>query len=97
METYTRAHDAALRLSAELRCDARTAFRYKIAAMMMSNIGAQIAPGTPRRRERVAEFNATEWPPEVDRRLVARMLAVALEVWDSSRPTMPPSPGPMPV
>ena len=96
-ETYARAHEAALRLTAELRCDARTAFRYKMAAMFVSNIGANTAPGTKLRNWNTAEFNAKQWPPEVDRRLVARMLAVALEVWDSSRPTLPPSPGPMPV
>ena len=96
-ETYARAHEAALRLTAELRCDARTAFRYKMAAMFVSNIGANTAPGTKFRNWNVAEFNAKQWPPEVDRRLVARMLAVALEVWDSSRPTLPPAPGPMPV
>jgi hypothetical protein len=97
LETLARAHEAALRLTAELRCDARTVFRYKVAAMNVSNIGANTVPGTKRRSQNLAEFNARQWPPEVDRKLVARMLAVALEVWDSSRPTLPPAPGPKPV
>ena len=36
-------------------------------------------------------------PPEMARRLLARALAAVLEVWDSSRPTLPPAPGPKPV
>lgn len=96
-ELYARAHDAALCLTAELQCDARTVFRYKLAAMNVSNIGANTAPGTTRRSRSIAEFNAKQWPPEVDREVVARMLAAALEVWDSSRATMPPAPGPRPV
>jgi hypothetical protein len=94
---YERAHRAALDVATSVRCDARTLVRYKQAAMRAANIASTTAPDTPRRRQSVAEFNATDWPSEMDRRLLARALAAAIEVWDSSRPTLPPAPGPRPL
>lgn len=94
---YERAHRAALDVATSARCDARTLVRYKQAAMRATNIASSTAPDTPRRRQSVADFHSTDWPPEMDRRLLSRVLAVALEVWDSSRPSLPPAPGPRPV
>ena len=96
-EVYARAHKAALDLATSARCDARTLVRYKQAAMRAANIASFTAPDTKERRRSVADFNATGWPPEMDRNLLARVLAAALEVWDSSRPSLPPSPGPKPL
>jgi len=96
-EVYARAYKAATDVAATARCDARTAFRYKLAATRATNIASFTAPDTKERRRSVADFNTTNWPPEMDRNLLARVLAVALEVWDSSRPALPPSPGPKPV
>jgi len=96
-EVYARAHKAATDVVAATRCDARTAFRYKLAVTRTANSASFTAPDTKERRRSVADFNTTDWPPEMDRRLLARALAAALEVWDASRPTLPPSPGPKPV
>jgi len=95
-EVYARAHKAATDVVESAGCDARTAFRYKLAANRAANIASFTAPDTKERRRSVADFNATDWPREMDRKLLARALAVALEVWDSSRPTLPPAPGPRP-
>jgi transcriptional regulator with XRE-family HTH domain len=94
---YERAHRAALDVATSARCDARTLVRYKQAAMWAANIASTTAPDTPRRRQSAADFHSTDWPPEMDRRLLSRVLAAALEVWDSSRPSLPPAPGPRPV
>jgi len=94
---YERAHKAALDVATSARCDARTLVRYKQAAMRATNIASTTAPDTPRRRQSAADFHSTDWPPETDRSLLARVLAAALEVWDASRPSLPPAPGPRPV
>ena len=94
---YERAHRAALDVATSARCDARTLVRYKQAAMWAANIAGTTAPDTPRRRQSVAEFNGTDRPAEMDRKLLGRVLAAALEIWDSSRPTLPPAPGPRPL
>ena len=95
-ETYERAHKAATSLVPTVDCDARTVARYKQAAMWATNIASTTAPGTPRRKKSVADFHATDWPPELNRKLLARILAAALQVWDSELPTFPPAPGPKP-
>ena len=95
-ETYERAHKAATDVVASAHCDAAAAVRYRQAAMRAANIASSTAPGTPRRRQSVADFQASEWPPELDRNLLARTLSAALEVWDASRATLPPAPGPKP-
>jgi len=94
---YARAHKAATDAVAAVHCDARTAFRYVLAVNRATNIASFTAPDTRERRRSVAYFNATDWPPDIDRTLLARALAVALEVWDSGRPALPPSPGPKPL
>ncbi len=94
---YARAHKTATDVVAAVHCDARTAFRYKLAVNRAANIASFTAPDTKERRRSVADFNATSWPPDMDRTLLARALAVALEVWDSGRPALPPSPGPKPL
>jgi predicted amidohydrolase len=92
-----RAHKAAVDVAESARCDARTLAGYKQAAMRAANIARNTTPDTPRRRRSVADFDAADWPPEMDRKLLGRILAGALEVWDSSRPTLPPAPGPKPL
>ncbi|MCX6843219.1 MAG: MBL fold metallo-hydrolase [candidate division WOR-3 bacterium] len=96
LETYERAHKTATDVVASARCDAATAVRYRQAAMRAANIASYTAPGTPWRRQSVADFQASDWPPELDRNLLARALSAALEVWDASRATLPPAPGPKP-
>jgi len=96
-EVYERVHKAATDVATSARCDARTLVRYKQAAMRAANIARTTAPDTPRRRQSVVDFGATDWPPEMNRRLLARVLAAAIEVWDALLPTLPPPPGPMPV
>jgi hypothetical protein len=64
--------------------------------MRAANIASYTAPGTPWRRQSVADFQASDWPAELDRNLLARALSAALEVWDASRATLPPAPGPKP-
>ncbi len=95
-EAYERAHKAATDLLPTADSDARTFARYQLAAMRATNIASTTAPGTPRRKQSVAEFHATAWPPDLDRKLLARVLAAALQVWDASRSTLPPAPGPRP-
>jgi transcriptional regulator with XRE-family HTH domain len=95
-ETYERAHKAATDLVPTAGCDARTLARYKQAAMWATNIGCNTVAGTPRRKQNVADFHAADWPPELDRKLIARLLSTALEIWDAARPTFPPAPGPKP-
>jgi hypothetical protein len=95
-EAYERAHKAATDLLPTAGLDARTLLRYKQAAMWATNVGANTVPGTSRRRQSVADFQATDWPPELSRKLLGRILAAALEVLDSARPNLPPAPGPRP-
>ncbi len=97
LEAYERAHKAGLEAAESVRCDARTLVRYRQAAMWAGNIARTTLPDTPRRRRSVADFHATDWPAEMDRKLLRRILAAALEVWDSSLPTLPPAPGPRPM
>ncbi len=95
-ETYGRAHKAATDLVPTVGCDARTVTRYKQAVMRATNIASMTAPGTGQRERSVADFRATDWPSELDRKLLGRILAAALQVWDSALPTFPPAPGPKP-
>jgi hypothetical protein len=95
-EAYERANKAATDLLPTAGLDARTLLRYKQAAMWATNIGATTVPGTSRRKQSVADFQAADWPPELDRKLPGRILAAALEVLDSARPNLPPAPGPKP-
>lgn len=95
-ETYERAHKAATDVVAAVTCDATTAVHYRQAAMRAANIASYTAPGTPRRRQSVADFQTTDWPAGLDRNLLARALSAALDVWDSNRPNLPPPPGPKP-
>ncbi len=95
-EAYERAHKAATDLLPTAGLDARTLLRYKLAAMWATNVGANTVPGTSRRKQSVAGFHAADRPPELDRKLLGRVLAAALEVWDSARPNLPPAPGPRP-
>lgn len=94
---YERANKAALEVADSARCDARTLFRYRQAAMRAGNIARTTLPDTPERKRSVANWNATDWPAEMDRKLLDRILAAALATWDASLPTLPPAPGPMPV
>jgi hypothetical protein len=96
-EVYARAHKAATDVVAAVHCDARTAFRYKLAVTRATNIASLTAPESKERRRSVADFNTTDWPLDIDRTLLARVLAAAIEVWDSSRPALPPPPGPRPL
>jgi hypothetical protein len=97
MAVYERAHKAALDVAESARCDARTLVRYKQAAMRSANIARSTAPDTPRRKQSVTSFHATEWPEAMDRKLLDRILTVALATWDAGIPTLPPAPGPKPV
>jgi hypothetical protein len=97
MEAYGRTHKAALDVAESARCDARTLVRYKQAAMRSSNIARSTAPDTPRRKQSVTSFHATEWPEAMDRKLLDRILAAALAVWDAGLPTLPPAPGARPI
>jgi hypothetical protein len=94
---YERAHKAALKVAESARCDARALSRYRGAALWAGNIARTTLPDTPERKRSVANWNATAWPAEMDRRLLDRILTAALTVWDAGVPTLPPSPGPMPV
>jgi len=97
MMLYERAHRAALDVAESARCDARTLARYKLAAMWASNIARSTAPGTPRRSRSIADFHAAEGPATMDRKLLGRILAAALAVWDAGLAALPPAPGPRPI
>jgi transcriptional regulator with XRE-family HTH domain len=96
LAVYERAHKAALEVADSARCDARTLFRYRQAAMRAGNIARTTLPDTPERKRSVANWNATDWPAEMDRRLLDRILAAGLAVCDASLSSLPPAPGPMP-
>jgi hypothetical protein len=96
LAVYERAHKAALEVAESARCDARTLFRYRGAAMRAANMARTTLPDTPERKRSVANWNATDWPAETDRKLLNRLLAAALATWDAGLPTLPPAPGPMP-
>jgi transcriptional regulator with XRE-family HTH domain len=95
-EVGEHAHKAASGVLAAAGCDADTAGRYVRATNWAMNMGCYSAPGTPERRRSVAEFLAAPWMAQLDRRLLERLLRAALEVWDASRPNLPPPPGPKP-
>jgi transcriptional regulator with XRE-family HTH domain len=97
MAIYERPHKAALDVADSARCDARTLIRYRGAALRAANIARTTAPATPRRKRSINDWRATDWPEEMDRRLLERMLAAALATWDALLPTLPPAPGPRPV
>jgi hypothetical protein len=97
MAVYERPHKAALEVAEAARGDARTLIRYRGAALRAANIARTTAPDTPRRKRSVADWHATGWPAEMDRKLLDRVLAAALAVWDASLPTLPPAPGPRPM
>jgi len=97
MTIYERPYRAALDVADSARCDARTLARYRGAALRAANIARTTAPDTPRRKQSVKDWSATDWPREIERRLLERMLAAALETWDALLPTLPPRPGPRPV
>ncbi len=97
MLIYERPHKAALDIAESARCDARTLIRYRGAALRAANIARTTVPDTPRRKKSIGDWHATDWPEELDRRVLERMLAVALATWDSLLPTLPPAPGPRPV
>jgi transcriptional regulator with XRE-family HTH domain len=97
MAIYERPHKAALDLVESARCDARTLIRYRGAALRAANIARTTVPDTPRRRKSIDDWQATDWPREMDCRLLERMLAAALATWDALLPTLPPAPGPRPV
>ena len=97
MAAYERTHNAALEVAESVRCDARTLARYRQAAMRAANIARNTAPGTPARKRSVGDWHATDWPGEMDRKLLGRILAAALDTWDALLPDLPPAPGPRPV
>jgi len=97
MAVYERPHKAALDVAESARCDARTLVRYRGAALRAANIARTTAPDTSRRKKSIDDWHATDWPEELDRRLLERMLAAALATWDALLPTFPPAPGPRPV
>lgn len=94
---YEKAHKAALEVAESARCDAPTLRRYRQAAMRASNIARSTLPDTSKRKQSVANWNTTAWPAAMNRKLLDRILAAALAVWDAGIPTLPPAPGPMPV
>jgi hypothetical protein len=96
LAVYERAHKAALEVAESARCDARTLFRYRGAAMRAANMARTTLPDTPERKRSVATWNATDWPADLDRKLLDRILVAALATWDAGLPTLPPAPGPMP-
>ena len=96
MALYRRAHEAALDVAESAHCDARAAAHYKGAAMRATNIARTTAPDTSVRKQSVALYQSTQWPAELDRRLLGRVLEAALAVWDDGLPTLPPAPGPRP-
>jgi hypothetical protein len=95
-EVGERAHQAASGVLAAAGGDAATAGRYVRATNWAVNVGCYSAPGTPERKRSVAEFFAAPWMAQLDRKLLERLLSSALEVWDSSRSSLPPPPGPKP-
>jgi hypothetical protein len=97
MAVYERPHKATLDIAESARCDARTLVRYRGAALRAANIARTTAPDTPGRKRSISDWQATDWPAELDRRLLERMLAAALTTWDALLPTLPPAPGPRPV
>jgi len=97
MAIYERPHKAALDVAESARGDARVLVRYRGAALRAANIARTTAPDTPRRKKSIDHWHATDWPEEMDRKLLDRMLAAALTTWDGLLPTLPPAPGPRPV
>ncbi len=97
MAIYERPHRAALDIAESAKCDARTRIRYRGAALRAANIARTTAPDTPGRKKSISDWHATDWPEELDRRVLQRMLAAALATWDALLPTLPPAPGPRPV
>jgi len=97
MAAYERTHKAALDVAESARCDARTLARYRQAAMRATNIARSTLPDTPGRKRSVADWHATDWPAEMDRKLLARALSAAIGVWDAGLPTLPSAPGPRPM
>jgi len=97
MAIYERPYKAALDIAESVRCDARTLVRYRGAALRAANIARTTVPDKPRRKQSVKDWHATDWPEELDRRLLERMLAAALATWDALLPALPPAPGPRPV
>jgi hypothetical protein len=97
MAVYERTHKAALEVADSARCDTRALGRYRQAAMRAANIARSTAPDTPQRKKSVDDWHATDWPEEMDRRVLGRILAAALAVWDATLPTLPPAPGPRPM
>ena len=97
MAIYERPHKAALDIAESARCDARTHIRYRGAALRAANIARTTAPDTPGRKRSISDWQATDWPEELDRKVLERMLAAALATWDALLPTLPPAPGPRPV
>jgi hypothetical protein len=97
MAAYERTHKAALDVADSARCDTRTLGRYRQAAMRAANIARSTAPDSPRRKKSIDDWHATDWPEEMDPKLLERMLAVALAAWDALLPTLPPAPGPRPM
>ena len=97
MVIYERPHKAALDVAESARCDARTLIRYRGAALRAANIARTTVPETPRRKKSISDWHATDWPEELDRRLLERMLAAAFATWAALLPSLPPAPGPRPV
>ena len=97
MAIYERPHKAALDIAESAKCDARTRIRYRGAALRAANIARTTAPDTPGRKRSISDWQATDWPEELDRKVLERMLAAALTTWDALLPTLPPAPGPRPV
>ena len=97
MAIYERPHKAALDVAESARGDARVLVRYRGAALRAANIARTTAPDTPRRKKSIEYWHATDWPEEMDRKLLDRMLAAALTTWDALLPALPPAPGPRPV
>jgi transcriptional regulator with XRE-family HTH domain len=95
-EVGERARKAASGVLAAAGCDAAVAGQYVRATNWAMNMGCYSAPGTPERKRSVAEFLAARWMAQLDRKLVERLQQATLEVWDSSRSSLPPPPGPKP-
>jgi len=97
MAIYERPHEAALDVAESARCDGRTLGCYRWAALRAANIARSTAPDTRPRKKSIDDWRATDWPPEMDRKLLGRILAAALAEWDPLLPTLPPVPGPRPL